>query len=211
MKGVHSAMISETLEDEIVRGSLEPGTRLSEAAIAERFGVSRTPVREALQTIVSRSLAERSPYKGVIVRSFDAARLGSMFEAMAEMEATCGGLAAQRISEGDLARLQAMHGRMTEFAGNKAFREYEAMNLDFHSLIYEASGNVDLAEMSSELRLKLAPYRKSQLFQIDRLRASNLEHELIVRLLGAGNKPGVEEALRAHLNGARHAALKVRE
>ncbi|MEO0981004.1 MAG: FCD domain-containing protein, partial [Pseudomonadota bacterium] len=85
------------------------------------------------------------------------------------------------------------------------------MNLDFHSLIYEASGNVDLAEMSSELRLKLAPYRKSQLFQIDRLRASNLEHELIVRLLGAGNKPGVEEALRAHLNGARHAALKVRE
>lgn len=204
-------MISEALENEIVRGTLAPGTRLSEAAIAERFGVSRTPVREALQTIVSRSLAERAPYKGVIVRSFDTERLGSMFEAMSEMEATCGGLAAHRISSDDLASLQAMHGRMTEFASNKAFREYEALNLDFHSLIYEASGNIDLAEIASELRLKLAPYRKSQLFRVERLRDSNHEHELIVRLLAAGNKPGVEEALREHLNGARRAALKVRE
>lgn len=193
-----------------MRGSLAPGTRLSEAAIAERFGVSRTPVREALQNIVSRSLAERSPYKGVIVRSLDPERLESMFEAMAAMEAICGGLAAKRISDEDLTRLKAMHSRMTEFAGNKAFREYEAMNLDFHSLIYEASGNVDLAEMASELRLKLAPYRKSQLFNIDRLRASNQEHSLILQLLIAGNKSGVEEALREHLNGASRAALSER-
>ena len=135
LKGVHSQMISDALEEEILKGELAPGSRLSEQSIAARFGVSRTPVREALQNIASRSLAERVPYKGVIVRDLDADRINTMFEAMAEIEATCGGLAADRISDEALARLSALHNSMAEMAEQNASRDYEAINLDFHSLI----------------------------------------------------------------------------
>jgi len=210
LKGVQSQMISDTLEAEIMKGKLEPGARLSEQSIAERFGVSRTPVREALQNIASRSLAERVPYKGVVVRDLDTDRINMMFEAMAEMEALCGGLAAERICDDDMARLERMHQSMSEMASKNAFHDYEAMNLDFHSLIYQCSGNDDLATMAHDMRIKLAPFRKSQLFLSDRLKASNQEHALIVQLLAMRNKSGTQEALRRHLEGAKLSFSKIR-
>lgn len=203
LKGVHSQMISDTLEEEILKGELAPGSRLSEQSIAERFGVSRTPVREALQNIASRSLAERVPYKGVIVRDLDSDRINIMFEAMAEIEAICGGLAAERITDAEIAALSAMHNSMGEMAERNASRDYEAINLDFHSLIYNACRNEDLAAMAQDIRSKLAPFRKSQLFRAERLQASNREHALIVQLLTTRNKAGVQEALRKHLDGAK--------
>lgn len=210
LKGVHSQMISDALEEEILKGELAPGTRLSEQSIAARFGVSRTPVREALQDIASRSLAERVPYKGVIVRDLDADRINTMFEAMAEIEAICGGLAAERISQDDLLRLSAMHNAMGEMAQQNASRNYEAVNLDFHSLIYHSCGNEDLAGMAQDIRSKLSPFRKSQLFRAERLQASNREHALILELLTTRIIAGVQEALRQHLDGAKRSFSKMR-
>lgn len=210
MKNVHSTMITDVLEAEILAGGLPPGSRLSEEALAQRFGVSRTPVREALQSIVSRSLAERVPYKGVIVREFETERVQTMFEAMAEIEAVCGGLAALRMRNDDLVRLRQIHKQLSELVGHKASREYEQLNTDFHSLIYEFSGNEDIAQMAFDMRLKLAPFRKSQLFRPDRLEQSNREHALIIGLFEARNRPGVEQALRDHLKGAERAFLRAR-
>lgn len=211
MKGVHSGMIMDVLEAEIMSGKLKPGARLSESALAGRFGVSRTPVREALQHIVARSLAERVPYKGVIVRDVDDERILKMFEAMAEIEACCGGLAAERMSSDQLSRLKSMHTALSDLAGYSASKEYEAMNADFHSMIYEFSGNQDLAHMAFELRQKLAPFRKSQLFRLDRMEESNRQHDLIVSLFAARNRPGVEQALRDHLKGAQDAFFRSRD
>lgn len=210
MKNIHSTMIMDVLEAEILAGGLPPGSRLSEAALAERFGVSRTPVREALQSIVSRSLAERVPYKGVLVREFDPERIQTMFEAMAEIEALCGGLAALRATTDQIARLEATHLALSELMGARAAKEYEALNSEFHAMIYAFSGNADLAQMALDMRLKLAPFRKSQLFRLDRLAESNREHRLIVDLIAARNQPGAEAALRAHLNGAARAFFAAR-
>ena len=211
MKYIHSAMIMDVLEAEILAGGLPPGSRLSEAALAERFGVSRTPVREALQSIVSRSLAERVPYRGVLVREFDLERINSMFEAMAEIEALCGGLAARRATDDEIARLESTHIALTELMGHRAAKEYEALNSEFHAMIYTFSGNVDLSQMAFDMRLKLAPFRKSQLFRIDRLEESNREHGLIVGLIAARNRPGVETALREHLRGAARSFFAARQ
>ncbi|KAJ57191.1 hypothetical protein ACMU_01480 [Actibacterium mucosum KCTC 23349] len=210
LKGVHSQMISDILEEEILKGELTPGTRLSEQSIAARFGVSRTPVREALQNIASRSLVERLPYKGVIVRDLDTDRIDMMFEAMAELEALCGGLAAERIREDELNRLERMHLRMSEMAAQNASRDYEAINLDFHSLIYKSCGNEDLSAMAHDMRIKLAPFRKTQLFRVERLQMSNREHAVIVQLLATRNKAGTQEALRRHLEGAKLSFSKAR-
>ncbi len=211
LKDVHSTMILDVLEAEIVSGQIDPGARLNEAALAERFGVSRTPIREVLQNIVSRSLAERVPFKGVVVRAFDEARIRSMFEAMAEIEATCGGLAALRMEAEALDALENAHLKMSEMASYKASREYEAMNIEFHNQIYRGSGNDDLAQMAMDMRLKLAPFRKSQLMQVDRMLQSNREHGMIVGLLRARNKAGVETALRQHLAGAAETVVQTRQ
>lgn len=211
MKNVHSAMILDALEAEIVSGELQPGARLNEEALARRFNVSRTPVREALQNIVSRSLAERVPFKGVVVRDFNPERILAMFEAMAEIEALCGGFAAERIDEKALDALEKAHLAMSEMASQRASREYERMNTEFHSLIFRGAGNDDLCQMAFDMRLKLAPFRKSQLYQIGRMKQSNSEHALIVQLLRARNRPGVEAALRQHLRGAAEAVLSRRQ
>lgn len=211
MKDIHSSMIMEALEAEILSGAISPGARLNEQTLAERFGVSRTPVREALQMVVSRSLADRVPYKGVIVRHLEEDRVLGMFEAMAEIEAVCGGLAATRMSNDGLATLKRLHFDLSDLAGNNASREYEAANSRFHALIYQSCGNEDLAQMAFEMRLKLAPFRKSQLFQRERMAQSNREHALIVDLIALGNRPGVEHALRAHLGNASRAFFHRRD
>lgn len=203
-------MILEAIEAEIVSGALPPGTRLAEASLAKQYGVSRTPVREALQNIVSRSLAQRVPFKGVIVCDFDEDHISGLFHAMAEIEALCGGHAALNLSAAALKEIEDAHQAMADLASQHSSREYEELNSDFHTMIYEGSGSEHLAQIAFDLRLKLAPFRKSQLYQLDRMRASNLEHALIVQLLKTRNRPGVEEALRCHLKGAADAVLKTR-
>lgn len=211
LKNVHSAMILEVLETEIVSGEIAPGARLNEVALAQRFNVSRTPVREVLQNIVSRSLAERVPFKGVVVRDFKPERIRSMFEAMAEIEALCGGLAAERMQGSALTQLEQIHRQMSEMAEHKAAKDYEMANSEFHALIFRGAANDDLGQMAFDMRLKLAPFRRSQLYQVDRMLRSNQEHALIVELLRSGNRPGVEQALRQHLRGAAEVVLAQRQ
>src|SRR3979409_138523 len=86
------------LADEIVRGVLAPGSALDETDIARRFGVSRTPVREALRQLVASGLVEARAHRGAVVAQPSLERLTGMFEAMAELEALCAGLAAERMT-----------------------------------------------------------------------------------------------------------------
>ena len=89
--------LRDGIEEEIATGRFLPGERLDEQTLAERFGVSRTPVREALQQLAARGLVELRGRRGAIVSAPDAARLLEMFEVMAELEAMCGRLAARRL------------------------------------------------------------------------------------------------------------------
>lgn len=210
MKNVHSASILEQIEAEIVSGQIAPGARLSEVALAERFNVSRTPVREVLQNLVSRSLAEKVPFKGVVVSDFQPDHLTAMFEAMAEIEALCAGLAAERMSAEALETLAETHRAMSALAAEECPKAYEQANTEFHSQIFRGSGNEHLCQMAFDMRLKLAPFRRSQLHQVDRMQRSNTEHEIIVARLRARDRAGVEQAMRAHLLAASSAVAAQR-
>src|SRR6202789_243171 len=96
------------LADEIVRGALAPGAALDETDIARRFGVSRTPVREALRQLAASGLVEARAHRGAVVAQPSLERLGGMFEAMAELEALCAGLAAERMTPAERYRLGAV-------------------------------------------------------------------------------------------------------
>src|ERR1700732_2232595 len=97
------------LADEIVRGALAPGAPLDETEIARRFNVSRTPVREALRQLVASGLVDARAHRGAVVARPSMERLSGMFEAMAELEALCAGLAAERMLPSGRHRLEGVH------------------------------------------------------------------------------------------------------
>src|SRR3954469_17799962 len=100
------------LADEIVRGMLAPGTPLDETDIARRFNVSRTPVREALRQLVASGLVDARAHRGAVVAHPDPERLAGMFEAMAELEALCAGMAAERMTTSERHALQSLHDQL---------------------------------------------------------------------------------------------------
>ncbi len=206
-KNVRSAAIASELEAEIVMGTIPAGARLDEQSLTKRFGVSRTPIREALHTLVARSLAERVPYRGVIVVNITRDRIEEMFEAMGEVEALCGQFAAERMSIGDRGKLEALHARMGEIARSGDTTEYSALNTEFHGMIYKGTQNRDIAELADQLRLKLAPFRKKQLQSKERVMQSCIEHQAIVEAIIERDTRAASKALRRHLTIAAQEVL----
>lgn len=197
------------LEDDIATGRLRPGARLDEVSLAERFGVSRTPVREVLQQLAAAGLVELRPYRGAIVSSPEPARLIEMFEVMAELEAMCGRLAARRLSGADEAALKDTLAACARAAESGDTDAYYFDNERFHRAIYAASGNAFLEEQARALHKRLAPFRRLQLRVRNRLGLSQREHEAIVAAIIAGESDGAAESLRAHIlvQGERFADL----
>ncbi|TNF10472.1 MAG: GntR family transcriptional regulator [Rhodobacteraceae bacterium] len=204
---LQGTVIAEQLEAEIVSGDLTAGSKLDELSLVQRFGVSRTPIREALHKLVAMSLAERMPFRGVVVANITRERIEQMFEAMGEIEAMCGRLAADRMTIGERAEIEDLHRAMGQMAQRGEFEAYEAANTEFHQRIYDATHNRDLIELSNALRLKLAPFRKSQLRNDVRMEVSNEEHEAIVSALLDHDPKRTENALRRHLVSAAREVL----
>ena len=103
--------LRDLIEEDIASGRLPPGSRLEESALAERFNVSRTPVREALAQLASAGLVEMRPRQGAVVAVLSLDNIIEMFEVMADLEALCAELCARRMTPEEQARLQAAHER----------------------------------------------------------------------------------------------------
>ncbi|WP_417688951.1 GntR family transcriptional regulator [Roseibium sp.] len=206
-KRLHSAVIADRLEAEIIAGEIPAGSKLDEIALTERFGVSRTPVREALLVLVSRSLAERVPYRGVVVANITRERIDNLFEAMGEIEATCGRLAAERMTMSERSALEELHLSMAEMVEQERYDDYEKANTAFHTAIFTGTHNDELIELANSLRLKLAPFRKSQLKRAERMKKSNEEHTAIVTAILDRNANQAGKTLRRHLLSAARATL----
>ena len=191
--------LRSAIEDDIVSGALPPATRLDEIGIAERYGVSRTPVREALRELAATGLVELRPRRGAVVAVLDAPAVAERFEVMAEIEAMAGRLAARRIRDDELDALRATHEDCTQAAARGDTDAYYRANERFHRLIYRASGNAFLEEEAGRLHTRLKPYRRLQLRTRHRLRTSLAEHESVLAALEAGDGAAAAEALRGHV------------
>lgn len=210
-KKSRSDFIAEQLEEAVIKGAIPAGSRLDETSIATQFSVSRTPVREALHILCGRGLAEREPYKGVVVTQISAQRIDEMFEAMAELEATCGRLSSHRMTMSERAALENMHGEMNALAEEGDYAGYNEINTRFHDLLFQGSRNSDLIAAAQTLRLKLAPFRKYQLKDKGRLKRSCNEHQQIVDAILDQNPKAAENAVRRHLVSAAQEVLLKRQ
>ena len=187
------------LADEIVRGVLAPGSALDETDIARRFNVSRTPVREALRQLAASGLIDARAHRGAVVARPSLERLTGMFEAMAELEALCAGLAAERMSPAERHRLEAVHEelRVLSYAGNPD--RFHEVNERFHNAIYAGSQNGYIAEITLATRVRVQPFRRAQFRNLGRLAKSHAEHDRVVVAIMRGDKAGAASAMRAHI------------
>ena len=196
MDATPAAWIAEQLEELIATREFEDGSRLDEGQLAARFGVSRTPVREALHMLGAAGLVERRPRRGVFVRNPDPVELVELFELMAELEASCGRFAAARLTEQGLTLIAAANAECAAAADPDA---YYAANERFHQRIYEHCGNRALRDAALRLHKRLRPYRRMQLHLRGRMAQSLEEHEAVVAALRAGDATAAATALRVHV------------
>jgi DNA-binding GntR family transcriptional regulator len=199
MQEGHTHRLRDRIEERIATGIYAPGERLEEAALAQQFGVSRTPVREALQQLAAIGMVELRGRRGAIVSAPDATRLLEMFDVMAELEAMCGRLAARRLMPEDEAALTEAFDACCIAAESGDTDSYYYENERFHHAVYAASGNRFLAEQTTALHKRLAPYRRLQLRVRNRLRTSRDEHEAIVKAIVNGDGEVAAERLRDHV------------
>ena len=187
------------LADEIVRGALPPGSALDETDIARRFKVSRTPVREALRQLAASGLIDARAHRGAVVARPSIDRLVGMFEAMAELEALCAGLAAERMLPAERHALETVHEelRVLSHAGNP--ERFHEVNERFHNAIYAGSQNSYIAEMTLATRVRVQPFRRAQFRNLGRLAKSHAEHDRVVVAILRGDRTGAAAAMRAHI------------
>lgn len=191
--------IAETLEQLLLLGEYKDGDRLDELRLAGHFCVSRTPIREALQILVSSGMAEQIPRRGVFVRQPGPVELMEMFETMAELEGACGRLAAARITEEGLHKLVEVNANCQQAILNLDYGLYYSENEKFHQIIYRGAANNYLERLALQLQNRLKPYRKMQLRFRGRLNQSMAEHVKIVTALQDGNAEDAAITLRAHV------------
>jgi len=191
--------IRDAIERDIATGGIDPGSRLDEVSLCSRFGVSRTPVREALRQLVASGMLEMHPNRGCFVRKMDVTELIEMFEVMAELEAFCCRLAARRVSEQQLDQLQQLNEACVAAQQQGDPDGYYYANEKFHRYIYELSGNAFLAEQARQLSLKLRPYRRLQLRIRNRIAASSQEHAEILEALRSADAETSASRMKSHI------------
>lgn len=194
-----SEQLREAIEEEVATGKLKPGTHLDEVELAERFGVSRTPIRETLSLLAGEGLVEIRPRRGAVVAQLSPHRLVEMFEVMAELEAMCARLAARRAKENELETLAETHEKCREAAALRDPDAYFYANEEFHRAIYDASHNAYLCEQALVLQRKLRPYRRLQLRVRNRMQRSLEEHQGIVDAIHAGDAERASSEVRSHV------------
>ncbi len=199
MERKRSDIIADELEGLILEGSFADGARLDEVQLADRFQVSRTPIREALHRLTQSGLVEQVPRRGVFVRQPGPVELIEMFEVMAELEAVCARLAASRITERALDEMKALNARCLDAVRQGQSDDYYEMNEVFHRMLYRQSGNAFLEQECLRLHRRLKPFRRLQLRVRGRLSQSMAEHEQVVAALEAGDGSAAASAIRAHV------------
>lgn len=196
----HAQTVRLALEDDIFAGRLAPGASLDEEALARRFSVSRTPVREAMLQLIQSGLVEKRPRQGAIVAQIDLSDMIRLFEVMSELEGICAKFAARRMTPQERTDLRKLHEASE--AAFKAGREDEYYHLSrkFHLMVIEGTHNHELIETTNRLGIKLVPYRRFQLSYPGRSENNLRDHEKIMEAICGGEYELAAELFRKHTN-----------
>ena len=198
-KNTRTQILLSEIEKLIVNGSMVPGQRLDEMVLAKKYGVSRTPVREAIRALTAIGLVQNTGKQGSQVAKLSISMLIEMFELMAVLEGMCAQLAARRATKNQLFEMQKTHELLEKTFEKGTHKEFYNVNLQFHDLLYNASHTQYLAEETLRLRRRLSPYRMRVTFQPGRMSSTLEEHKKILIAIKKGESELAKNEAISHL------------
>ena len=191
--------LEQRIADDILNGRIAPGAKLDEQTLAERFSVSRTPVREALRQLVGTGLVESIPRRGAVVTSFGPERLSQLYEAIGELETLCARLAAQRMTAIERKALElALAPLVAAAAAGDRDRYLECSDV-LHDLIHRGCHNPFLVELVRSYRLRSLPFRNLQSYSRERMQRSSDEHRRMVEAIVGQDADEATHVMRGHV------------
>ena len=195
--------VAERLRQRIFAHELTPGTWIDEQKLAEQYGISRTPLREALKVLASEGLVELKPRRGCYVTEISRQDLDDIFPLMAMLEGRCAAEAIKRARPADINSLKHIHERLESAARDGRIDAFFEANQEFHKRIQELSGNRWLLSVIQDLRKVLKLSRLHSLSLEGRLQQSLDEHRLIMSALAGGDAARAEKLMHDHLLSGR--------
>ncbi|WP_332815305.1 GntR family transcriptional regulator [Ramlibacter sp.] len=196
--------VAELLRQRIFRRELEPGAWIDEVKIAQEYGISRTPMREALKVLAAEGLVTMKVRRGAYVTEVSEQDLAEVYHLLSLLESDAAAVAATRASEAELRELQALH---KELEGAVRQREkFFAINERFHMRLLEIAGNRWRNQMVADLRKVMKLHRHNSLFKSGRIDESLAEHRLVMNALEKRDAAAAQQRMQEHFRNGLEAA-----
>jgi len=172
--------ILEKIREDILKGNLRPGEKVAEPELAANFGISRTPIREAFRQLESEGYLTVIPRKGAVVASLSERDVAEFYAIKSILEGYAARIAAERLSEKDLERLEAINERLEKLAKEGDVKTFFRVHNEFHELFIKAAGNDKLGDLITQLVMKFNRPRLASLSLPGRMEISVQEHRKII-------------------------------
>lgn len=192
-------LVAGRIRDLIIEGRLAPGDQVNESRLCEELGVSRTPMREAIRTLVGEGLIVLRPGRSTIVRAFTPAEVKDMLDVLAELEALAGQHVCAKASKDEIAEIIATHDKMMVHFQSRDRLTYYKLNQQIHSMITAASGNGALVELHELLQSRMKRIRFVGSSTYEHWQDAAAEHEEMIEALRKRDGDMLAEVLRRHL------------
>jgi DNA-binding GntR family transcriptional regulator len=204
-RSLHGELV-ERLRALITVGELANGQKIPEQALCQRFGVSRTPLREALKVLASEGVVSLRPNRGAVVNGLTAQDLANAFPVMGALEALAGEIACQMITDSELAKIRATHETMVAHWRRGELQPYFALNRAIHEAILEATRNDVLITSYRNISRRIMPARYMANKSPKRWAQAVKEHQAILSALERRDGKALAKILRSHLENKLNAA-----
>jgi DNA-binding GntR family transcriptional regulator len=201
--------VAAGLRQRLVEGHIAPGAKLNERELSESLNVSRTPLREAIKMLAAEGLVDLLPNRGAVAAQLDAQAVADAFEVIAGLEGLAGELAAQRITEPELAEIRALQYEMLAAFTRRDLPAYYRLNAQIHERINAAARNPVLTRTWRTVNARLQSLRFRSNFDERKWQRAVLEHEAMVERLAQRDASGLRELLAQHLHHKRDAVLEL--
>ena len=200
-------VVFNTLRQAILTGELKPGERLMEIHLANKLGVSRTPIREAIRKLELEGLVTMIPRRGAEVAQITEKSMSDVLEVRRAMDALCTVLACERISEEEIAELSAACDKFATAANTKDIRKCAQADVDFHDIIVRATGNKRLVQLINNLSEQMYRYRFEYLKDVSRYDNLIEEHRIIYESIRNHDKDAARTAAELHIDNQAKAII----
>ncbi len=201
--------VAARLRTLLVEGAIAPGAKLNERELCERLRVSRTPLREAIKLLAAEGLVDLLPNRGAVAVKLSEADILHAFEMLAELEGISGELAAERMTETELAELRALHYEMLACHARRDLSGYYRLNALIHTSINNAAKNPLLAKTYREINARVQSLRFRTNQDGAKWQRAVHEHEMMLEALAARDAARLRKLLIEHLLRKRDAVLEL--